>query len=96
MLIFKRKVSPSLSAKVQQARQIYTSAALEYHVSFFFRADYTMQIVIILAQSRVAFSLFIALIFITMFINRQTKKRPEWVSGLFILCIARLYEHDTQ
>lgn len=77
MLIFKRKVSPPLSAKVQQARQIYTSSALEYHVSVLFRIDSTMQIVIILAQSRVAFSLFIAPIFITMFINRQTKKRPE-------------------
>jgi len=96
MLIFKREVSPSLSAKVQQARQIYNSAALEYHVSVLFRIDSTLQIVIILAQSWVAFSLFIALIFITMFTNCQTKKRPEWVSGLFILCIARLYEHDTQ
>ena len=77
MLIFKREVSPSLSAKVQQATQIYTSAALEYHVSVLFRIDSTLQIVIILAQSWDAFSLFITPIFITMVINRQTKKRPE-------------------
>lgn len=77
MLIFKREVSLPLSAKAQQARQIYTSATLEYHVSVLFRIDSTLQIVIILAQSWDAFSLFITPIFITMFINRQTKKRPE-------------------
>lgn len=42
MLIFKREVSPPLSAKAQQTRKTYTSSALEYHVSVLFRIDFTM------------------------------------------------------
>ncbi len=40
MLIFKREVSPPLSAKAQQARRIYTSSAFKYNGSVLFRINY--------------------------------------------------------
>ena len=50
MLMFKREVSQPLAATAQQARKIYTSAALQYDVSVLFKIGYTFFILKLLNQ----------------------------------------------